>query len=105
MQKLVPIEILYRLIDKMIPLIKPSGVSKIEYTLEPVWDWYYMNIDYIVPDDSEFLKTVNMKKLEMIRRDWNDEIQKSIENYFDVDVRVTSSGIRSESYYKRQKGL
>ena len=105
MQKLVPIEILYRLIDKMIPLIKPSGVSKIEYTLEPVWDWYYMNIDYIVPDDSEFLRTNNRMRMDLMRIDWNNEIRRTIENYFNVVIRVASSGIMSESYSKRQKGL
>lgn len=104
MEKL-PIETLYKLIDKMIPIIKPNGVSKIEYKLEPGYDWFYMSIHYIVPDDSEFLRTNNRMRMDLMRIDWNNEIRRTIENYFNVYIRVSSSGIRSESYYKSQKGL
>jgi hypothetical protein len=99
-------EKLTKLIKKMISVIKPNGVLGITFRLEPLGirdDEYYMNITYIVPDDSEYLRSNNMRNSDDIRIKWNYEIKNSIKNYFDTDVIINSSGISSESYYNRQK--
>lgn len=99
-------EKLTKLIKKMTDVIKPNGVLGITFRLEPLGirdDEYYMNITYIVPDDSEYLRSHNMRNSDDIRIKWNYEIKNSIKNYFNTDVIINSSGISSESYYNRQK--
>ena len=99
-------EQLTKLIKKMTNLIKPNGVLGITFRLEPLGirnDEYYMNITYIVPDDSEYLRSHNMRNSGDIRIKWNYEIKNSIKNYFNTDVIINSSGISSESYHNRQK--
>jgi hypothetical protein len=74
--------------------------------LEPLGirdDEYYMNITYIVPDDSEYLRSSNMRDSDNTRIKWNSEIKNSIKNYFNIDVIINSTGIQSESYYIKQK--
>lgn len=97
---------LEKMIGKMINVIKPNGVSFMEFKLDPLdihGNEYYMDVEYVVPDDSEFLRSFNMRNSDMIRRQWNEEISKTISNYFDVEVIIGSSGVSSESYYKRLK--
>lgn len=88
------------LIRKMLDIIKPSGVKYIEFDLEEEIsdNEYYMSIIYIVPEDSEHLRSVNMRNSDLTRRYWNYEIQDTIQNYFNVDVVITSSRIRTESW-------
>jgi short-subunit dehydrogenase involved in D-alanine esterification of teichoic acids len=62
-----------------------------------------MNITYIVPDDSEYLRSSNMRDSDNTRIKWNSEIKNSIKNYFNIDVIINSTGIQSESYYIKQK--
>lgn len=91
-------------IKKLTNVIKPNGVLGITFRLEPLGirnDEYYMNITYIVPDDSE-LKSLRLDS-DDIRIRWNYEIKTAIKNYFNTDVIINSSGISSESYYNRQK--
>ena len=95
-------EKLTKLINKMINVIKPKGVTDINFRLTPLGirdDEYYMDIKYIVPDDSPYLTL----KYEDIRLIWNNEIKKTIKGYFDVDVIINSTGMSSESYYNKQK--
>lgn len=97
---------LEKMIGRMINIIKPNGVVNINYELRPmdfVGNSYNMSITYIVPDDSEFLRSFNMRSSDMIRRQWNEEISNTIRDYFDVEIIIGSSGITSESYYKRLK--
>lgn len=97
---------LEKMIGRMINIIKPNGVVNINYELRPmdfVGNSYNMSITYIVPDDSEFLRSFNMRSADMIRRQWNEEISNTIRDYFDVEIIIGSSGITSESYYKRLK--
>jgi hypothetical protein len=100
-------EQLTKLIKKMTNLIKPNGVLGITFRLEPLGirnDEYYMNITYIVPDDSPLLKMgKSPRSFNDIRMEWNYGIKNSIKNYFNTDVIINSSGISSESYYNRQK--
>jgi hypothetical protein len=99
-------EKLTKLIKKMTNVIKPKGVLDIKFRLEPLGirdDEYYMNITYIVPDDSEYLRSSNMRDSDNTRIKWNSEIKNSIKNYFNVDVIINSTGIQSESYYIKQK--
>ena len=106
-------EKLTKLIKKMTNVIKPNGVLGITFRLEPLGirdDEYYMNITYIVPDDSEYLRPHNkftaMRNSEgLIRIRWNNEITTAIKNYFNTDVIINSSNISSESYYNRQKEI
>jgi hypothetical protein len=98
------LEQLEKLIKKLTNVIKPKGVSDIEFELKLIdGNKYYMGISYILPDDSEFLRSNNMRNSDMIRREWNNEMKKTIKNYFDVDVIITRSGISAESYYNRLK--
>jgi hypothetical protein len=92
-------------IKKLTNVIKPNGVLGITFRLEPLGirnDEYYMNITYIVPDDSEYLRSHNMRNSDDIRIRWNYEIKTAIKNYFNTDVIINSSNISSESYYNRQ---
>jgi hypothetical protein len=101
-------EKLTKLIRKMTNVIKPKGVLDIEFHLEPLGirdDEYYMNITYIVPDDSEYLRSSNMRFSDNKRINWNSEIKNSIKGYFNVDVIINSTGIKSESYYNKQKEI
>lgn len=99
-------EILDKLINKTIKHIKPNGVSELIYTLEPTddtGDEYYMMVTYVVPDDSEYLRSSNMRNSDFNRKSWNTEITKTIKDYFDIRIIINDSSIQSESYYKRQK--
>jgi hypothetical protein len=94
-------------IKKLTNVIKPNGVLGITFRLEPLGirnDEYYMNITYIVPDDSPLLKMgKSPRSFNDIRMEWNYGIKNSIKNYFNTDVIINSSSISSESYYNRQK--
>jgi hypothetical protein len=100
-------EKLTKLIKKMINVIKPNGVLDIEFRLVPLGirdDEFYMEITYIVPDDSPLLKMgKSPRSFNDIRMEWNYGIKNSIKNYFNTDVIINSSSISSESYYNRQK--
>ena len=93
-------------IKKLTNVIKPNGVLGVTFRLQPLGirdDEYYMNITYIVPDDSKFL-TLNPFSVDKDSRYyWNHQIKKTIKNYIGVDVIINSSSISSESYYNRQK--
>lgn len=97
---------LTKLIKKMFNIIKPKGVSDIVFNLEPLGirdDEYYLNIKYVVPDDSKFL-TLNPFSVDKDSRyHWNHQIKKTIKNYIGVNVTINSSDISSESFYNKQK--
>ena len=97
---------LEKMIDKMMNVIKHNGVSDMGFNLHPLETYeneYYMNVTYVVPDGSEFLRKDNMNKTDVYRDQWNREISKTISDYFDVKVIISSSSINSESYYNRLK--
>jgi|688.fasta_scaffold221993_2 hypothetical protein len=98
---------LTKLIKKMINVIKPNGVLDIEFRLVPLGirdDEFYMEITYIVPDDSPLLNMgKSPRSFNDIRMGWNNEIKKSIKNYFNTDIIINSSGVSSESYHNKQK--
>jgi len=85
----------------MFEVIKPEGVIKIEYKLEPVGkNEHYLHLDYIVPDDSPYMK---ISRLEDPRKDWNSAMKKTLELYFDTKLLITSTGMKTQTYYKQQK--
>jgi len=87
-------------IGKMMNVIKPNGVSNMNFHLTPInKNEYYLEVTYIVPDGSEFLG--DLKKTDYYRSGWNREIKNTIKNYFDIDVIINSSGVQSESYFNR----
>jgi hypothetical protein len=95
---------LEKLINKLVNVIKPNGVLDIEFYLEPIDDnEYYMNVTYVVPDGSEYLRANNMRNSDYVRVMWNRELSSTILNYFDVKVMISSSSIRSKSYNERLK--
>jgi len=101
------LEVLNKLIRRALDLIKPEGVKYIDFNLSPVDlgsdDEYYLDITYVVPDDSEFLRSSNMRESDLIRREWNKIIRSTIESYFGVKtIIIHSTGIQAESYYKKQ---
>jgi hypothetical protein len=84
-----------KLIRRYLNILKPEGVLDIEFELEPTGDEkYYMYINYIVPDGSEYLKLSK----EHIRFEWNSHIQKDIYNFFGLKVITTRTGIRNEKF-------
>ena len=88
------------MIGKMMNIIKPNGVSNMNFHLTPInKNEYYLGVTYIVPDGSEFLG--DFKKTDYYRSGWNREIKNTIKNYFDIDVIINSSGVQSESYFNR----
>jgi hypothetical protein len=99
-------ENLEKMITKMVSVIKPNGVLGITFRLEPLGirdDEYYMNITYIVPDDSPYLKrSTSTRTFDDIRNKWNSSLRQSIKNFFNTEVIINSSGISSESFYKQK---
>ena len=96
-------ENLEKMITKMISVIKPNGVSHIEFEIDPIdKNEYYMSVKYVVPNDSPYLKMdTSPRTLNHIRGEWNSSLSKSIKNFFDTKVIINSSGISSESFYKQ----
>jgi hypothetical protein len=98
---------LEKMIGKMMNVIKPNGVSNIDFKLRPmdlVGNSYNMSITYIVPDDNIMLRGFTTGSLgDRTREQWNHEISKTISDYFDVEVIIGSSGVSSESYHNRLK--
>lgn len=96
-------ENLEKMITKMISVIKPNGVSHIEFKIDPIdKNEYYMSVKYVVPNDSPYLKMdTSPRTLNHIRGEWNSSLSKSIKNFFDTEVIINSSGISSESFYKQ----
>jgi hypothetical protein len=91
-------------INKMITIIKPNGVLGIEFKMSPIDnDEYYFDITYIVPDDSIFLRSSNMRNSDLTKTEWNGEIRNFVKNYLGVDIIINNSGIMSESYYQKMK--
>jgi hypothetical protein len=95
-------------INKMISIIKPNDVLSVDIEVHPIGldevkYEYYLNITYIVPDDSEFLRSSNMRYSDYNKMGWNKEILDNLKNYLGIDVIINSSGVSSESYHDRIK--
>ena len=97
-------ENLEKMITKMVSVIKPNGVSHIEFEIKPIdKNEFYMSVTYVVPDDSPYLKMgTSPRTFNNIRNEWNSSLSKSIKNFFDTKVIINSSGISSESFYKQK---
>lgn len=94
-------DILEKNIKKMLSIIKPEGVTMIDFELNPIkQNEYYLSLIYVVPDDSPYMK-VNRK--EDPRHDWNRTILYSIRDYFNTRVIINSTNLTTESFYKQQK--
>jgi hypothetical protein len=89
-----------KLIERYLDISKPNGVSNIEFKLRPTGDKgeYYMDITYVVPDGSEYLKINPFAVGEGSRYNWNHHISKDIKNYFGLKVIINNSGTRSEKF-------
>lgn len=95
---------LEEIIDKLVNLnsSKPKGVDYIDCVLIPLGirnDEYYLNITYVVPDDSPYL-TKHLTGRQM-RAEWNNWIKVTIYNYLRTTVIINSSSITSESFYNK----
>lgn len=85
----------------MLSIIKPEGVSMIDFELDPIkQNEYYLSLTYVVPDDSPYM-VVNRK--EDPRHDWNRTILYSIRDYFNTRVIINNTSLTTESFYKQQK--
>ncbi len=94
-----------RAINKMINVIKPNDVLSIDIEVTPLefaskYE-YYLSIMYVVPEDSEFLRS--SKYSDFNKTKWNKEILDNLKNYLGIDVLINNSGVRSESYYQKMK--
>jgi hypothetical protein len=97
-----------RAINKMISIIKPNDALSVDIEVhhlglgEVKYD-YYLNIKYVVPNDSEFLRSSNMRYSDYNKMKWNKEILDNLKGYLGIDVIINSSGFSSESYHNRMK--
>jgi len=95
-------------INKMISIIKPNDVLSVDIELHPIGldevkYEYYLNITYIVPDDSEFLRSSNMRYSDYNKMKWNREILDNFRNYLGIYTLINSSVVMSESNYQKMK--
>lgn len=99
---------LEKLISKLFSVIKPKGVIDIDFNVEPLEindDEYYLSITYVVPDDSEFLRSHSTRDSDRYRLLWNKHLVNTIESYFNTKVFVINSSIISKSFYNRMKNI
>jgi hypothetical protein len=95
---------LTRLINRYIKLHKPNGVSDIKIDIDPLnKKEYYIRIEYIVPEDSEYLNITKegnnwWSEFDNYHTYWDDQIKNSIQNMFDIKVYISSSGMKSEKF-------
>ena len=93
-----------KLIRRYFDISKPEGVSKVEFEISPTVEdnEYYMNITYIVPEDSKYLqqdKPNNPRETYVNYRYYlNYHISKDLKNYFGLIVHINQSGTRSEKF-------
>jgi hypothetical protein len=98
-----------RAINKMISIIKPNDVLSVDIEVHPIGGGievkyeYYLDIRYVVPDDSEFLRSSNMRYSDYNKIKWNKEILDNLRNYLGIDTLINSSVIVSESNYQKMK--
>jgi hypothetical protein len=96
-----------RAINKMINVIKLNDVLSVDikvYHLDLGVKYdYYLNITYVVPDDSEFLRSSNMRYSDYNKMTWNKEILDNLKNYMGIDTLINSSVVMSESNYQKMK--
>ena len=96
-----------RAINKMINVIKLNDVLSVDikvYHLDLGVKYdYYLNITYVVPDDSEFLRSSNMRYSDYNKMRWNKEILDNLKNYMGIDTLINSSVVMSESNYQKMK--
>ena len=91
-------EVLEKNMKRMLSIIKPEGVSMVDFELDPIKeDEYYLSLRYVVPDDSPYLSK------EDPRHDWNRMILYSIRDYFNTRVLINSTSLSSETFYKHLK--
>jgi hypothetical protein len=96
-----------RAINKMINVIKLNDVLSVDIKVYHLglgvkYD-YYLNITYVVPDDSEFLRSSNMRYSDYNKMKWNKEILDNLKNYLGIDTLINSSVVVSESNYQKMK--
>lgn len=96
---------LHKLVGRLLKIIKPSEVAEIEFELDPIGgnSEYYLKLTYVVPNDSKYFNRKNQNDLYNDVREWNRQIVKSIMNYFDIKVYISSSGVRSEEFHNKMK--
>jgi hypothetical protein len=93
-----------KLIRRYLNISKPEGVSKVMFELRPTGDEneYYMDITYIVPEDSQYLqqdKPNNPRETYVNYRYYlNYHISKDIKNYFGLEVIINNSGTITEKF-------
>jgi hypothetical protein len=96
-----------RAINKMINVIKLNDVLSVDIKVYHlglgVKYHYYLNITYVVPDDSEFLRSSNMRYSDYNKMTWNKEILDNLKNYMGIDTLINSSVVMSESNYQKMK--
>lgn len=96
---------LEKFLDKFTEVTKPKDVIKLEYKLDPAGKGqYFLHLDYIVSDESPYLK-IKRGYMEDPRTEWNEQIKKTLESYLDIKFYITSTSMRSESYYKHMKEI
>ena len=95
-----------KLIRRYFDISKPEGVSKVEFEITPTGDEseYYMDITYIVPEDSKYLqqdKPKNPRQTYVNYRYFlNYHITKDLKDYFGLKVYINNSGTRREEFIK-----
>jgi hypothetical protein len=93
-----------KILPKFIHTLLPDGVVDIEYDIEPIEkDEYYLNVTFIVPDDSPLLIIKNELLMMRERIEMREELKRKILGFFGKRVIINSTGIRAESFHRQHK--
>jgi len=93
-----------KILPNFIHSLLPDGVVDIEYDIKPLEkDEYYLDVTFIVPDDSPLLFRKNELLMMRERIDMREELKRKILGFFGKKVIIISTGIRAESFHKQHK--
>lgn len=93
-----------KVLPNFIHSLLPDGVVDIEYDIEPIEkDEYYLDVTFIVPDDSPLLFKRNETLMMRDRIEMREELKRKILGFFGKKVIINNTGVRAESYHRQHK--
>lgn len=93
-----------KVLPNFIHSLLPDGVVDIEYDIEPIEnDEYYLDVTFVVPDDSPLLVRKNELLMMRERIEMREELKRKILGFFGKRVIINNTGVRAESYHRQHK--
>jgi hypothetical protein len=80
-----------RITNKILSIMKPKEVSEIISEVGYFGTSFYVELIYVLPNDSEFLSKEQREKKET---EWNSEFRKLFRDYLGLDLSYVSGHIR-----------